>query len=97
VNFQNDFTTGDNRYTNNRQQTLHLLDKYSKTVVERLIPSEGTSFAQKSGRGSGNLGSNVNGKDHDYSTYDKKLLVGQGMLQVPQERATRKTLPQEAK
>jgi hypothetical protein len=32
VDLQNDFTTGDNRYPKNRQQTLHLLDKYSKTV-----------------------------------------------------------------
>jgi hypothetical protein len=29
VDLQNAFTTGDNRYPNNRQQTLHLLDKYS--------------------------------------------------------------------
>ena len=33
VDLQNDFTTGDNRYPKTRQQTLHLLDKYSKTVV----------------------------------------------------------------
>jgi hypothetical protein len=30
VDLQNDFTTGDNLYPKNRQQTLHLLDKYSK-------------------------------------------------------------------
>jgi hypothetical protein len=30
VNLQNDFTTGDNHYPKNRQQTLHLLDTYSK-------------------------------------------------------------------
>jgi hypothetical protein len=36
----------------NRQQTLHLLDKYSKTVVvPKMTSSEGSSFAQKGGRG----------------------------------------------
>jgi hypothetical protein len=47
VDFQNDFTTGDNRYPKNRQQILHLLDKYSKTVVARVTQSEGTSFTQE--------------------------------------------------
>jgi hypothetical protein len=47
VDLQNDFTTGDNGYPKNLQQTLHLLDKYSKTVVAKLTHSEGTSFAQK--------------------------------------------------
>jgi hypothetical protein len=45
MDLQNDFTTGDNRYPKNRKQTLHLLDKYSKTVVVKLTHSEGTSFA----------------------------------------------------
>jgi hypothetical protein len=53
VDLQNDFTTGDNRYPKNRQQTLHMLEKYSKTVVPKVTQSEGTSFAQRSGRGSG--------------------------------------------
>jgi uncharacterized protein YodC (DUF2158 family) len=56
VDLQNDFTTGDNRYPKNRQQTLHLLDKYSKTIVPKTTQSEGTSFAQKGGRGNGNKG-----------------------------------------
>jgi hypothetical protein len=43
VDLQNDFTTGDNRYPKNRQQTLHLLDKYSKTAVARTTQSEGSS------------------------------------------------------
>jgi hypothetical protein len=71
VDLQNDFTTGDNRYPKNRQQTLHLLDKYSKTVVPKVTHSEGTSFAQKGGRGSGRS-YNGNGKGHESSTYDKK-------------------------
>jgi hypothetical protein len=54
VDLQNNFTTGDNRYPKNRQQTLHLLDKYSKTVVAKVTHSEGTSFAQKGGRGGSN-------------------------------------------
>jgi hypothetical protein len=72
VDLQNDFTAGDNRYPNNRHQTLHLWDKYNKTVVTRVTHSEGTSFAQKSGRDGGNRSSNDNGKGHDSSTYDKK-------------------------
>jgi hypothetical protein len=71
VDLQNDFTTGDNRYPKNRQQTLHLLDKYSKTVTPKVTQSEGTSFAQKGGRGGGRS-YNGNGKGHDSSTYDKK-------------------------
>jgi hypothetical protein len=57
VDLQKDFNTGDNRYPKNRQQTLHLLDKYSKTVVAKVTHSEGTSFAQKGGRGGGNRSS----------------------------------------
>jgi hypothetical protein len=72
VDLQNDFTTDDNRYPKNHQQTLHILDKYSKTVVAKVKPSEGTSFAQKSGRGVGNQSSNGNGKGYDSSAYDKK-------------------------
>jgi hypothetical protein len=71
VDLQKDFTTGDTRYPKNRQQTLHLLDKYSKTVVARVTQSEGTSFAQKSGLDGGNRGSNGHGKGHDSSKYDK--------------------------
>jgi hypothetical protein len=71
VDLQNDFTTGDNRYPKNRQHTLHLLDKYSKNVVPKVTQSEGTSFSQRSGRGSG-WSYNGNGKGHESSTYDKK-------------------------
>jgi hypothetical protein len=56
VDLQNDFTTGNNRYPKNHQQTLHLLDKYTKTVVPKTTQSEGTLFAQKGGRGDGNKG-----------------------------------------
>ena len=48
---RDDFTTGNNNYPKNRQQTLHLLDKYSKTVVPKAPPSEGTAFAHKGGTG----------------------------------------------
>jgi hypothetical protein len=75
VDLRNDFTTGDNRYPKNCQQTLHLLDKYSKTVVTKVPHSEGTSFTQKGGRGGGNRSSSGNGKVHDYSTYDKKYWI----------------------
>jgi hypothetical protein len=63
VDLQNVFTTGDNRYPKNRQQTLHLLDKYSKNVFPKVTQYEGTSFAQKGGRGSGRS-YNGNGKGH---------------------------------
>jgi hypothetical protein len=65
VDLQNDFTTGDNRYPKTRQATLHLLDKYSKTVVARTTQSEGTSFAQGSTRTGGNDRSRRSG------TFDK--------------------------
>jgi hypothetical protein len=52
VDLRNDFTTGSNQYLKTRQQMLHLLDKYSKTiVVPKTTSSEGSSFAQKGGRG----------------------------------------------
>ena len=51
VDLKNDFTTGDNHYPKTRQQTLHLLDKYSKTVVTKMTASEGTLFAQSGGGG----------------------------------------------
>jgi hypothetical protein len=47
---QNDYTTGDNRYPKNRQQTLHLLGVYSKTIMPLGTQSEGALFAQKAGR-----------------------------------------------
>jgi hypothetical protein len=51
VDLQNDFTTGDNHYLKTRQQTLHLLNKYSKTAVTTTTNSEGASFAQRGGSG----------------------------------------------
>ncbi len=49
VDLQNDFTTGNNRYPKDRQQVLHLLDKYSKTAVAAPGISEGQSFSQFKG------------------------------------------------
>jgi hypothetical protein len=72
VDLQSDFTTGDNRYPKNHQQTLHLLDNYSKTVVAKVTHSEGTSFAQKGRRGGSNRSSIGNEKGNDSSTSDKK-------------------------
>jgi hypothetical protein len=52
VDLQNDFTTGDDRYPKNLQSTLHLLNKYSKSIiVSPTSTSEGAAFAQKGGRG----------------------------------------------
>ena len=58
VDLQNYFTTRYNGYQKNRQQTLHLLDKYIKTDLQRMTQPEGTAFVQggrghKSGRGRG--------------------------------------------
>jgi hypothetical protein len=72
VYLQKKFTTGDTHYPKNHRQTLHLLDKYSKTVISKVTHSEGTSFAQKGVRGGGNQSSSGNGKGRDSSTYDKK-------------------------
>jgi hypothetical protein len=64
VDLGNDFTTGSNRYPKTHQQTLHLLDKYSKTVVvPKTTSSEGLSLAQKGGRG---------GKGQGSITFDKE-------------------------
>ena len=65
VDLQNDFTTGDNWYPKNRQQTLHLLDKYSNAVVQRTNHSKGAAFVQggrghRVGRGRGNGGGRGN-------------------------------------
>jgi hypothetical protein len=65
VDLQNDFTTGDDRYPKNRQSTLHLLDKYSKSIiVSPTTSSEGTSFSQQGGQGS-------RGANRSSTTYDK--------------------------
>jgi hypothetical protein len=50
---KDDYTKGDNRYPKNRWQTLHLLDNHSKTAAPQMTPSEGSSFAQRSGKGRG--------------------------------------------
>jgi hypothetical protein len=70
MDLQNDFTTGDNRYPKNRQHTLRLLDKYSKTDVAKVTKSEVTSFAQRSGRGGGRGGRSGNERIHD--NFDKE-------------------------
>jgi hypothetical protein len=52
VDLKNGFTTGDNRYPKNRQQTLQLLDNnYSKISPPKPTPSEGSAFAQKGDQG----------------------------------------------
>jgi hypothetical protein len=67
VYLRNNFTTGSNRYPKTRQQTLHLLNKYSKTVVvPKTTSSEGSSFTQKGGRGG------RGGKGQGTITFDKE-------------------------
>jgi hypothetical protein len=80
VDLQNDFTTGDDHYPKTRQQTLHLLHKYSKTAVTKSTNSEGASIAQRRGGGAdrkkdpfdkaywkGKTCYKCNGKDHPLS------------------------------
>jgi len=70
VDLQNDFTTGDNRYPRDHQQTLHLLDKYAKTTVYKPpVQSEGSSFTQKGGKDKGDKG---RAKGNQSSKYDKQ-------------------------
>jgi hypothetical protein len=67
VDLRNDFTTGSNQYPRTHQQMLHLLHKYSKTVVvPKMTSSEGSSFAQKGGRGG------RGGKRQGTITFDKE-------------------------
>jgi hypothetical protein len=67
VDLRNDFTTSSNRYPKTHQQMLHLLNKYSKTVVvPKTTSSEGSSFAQKGGRGG------RGGKGQATITFDKE-------------------------
>jgi hypothetical protein len=67
VDQRNNFTTGSNLYPKTHQQMLHLLDKYSKTVVvPKMTSSEGSSFTQKGGRGG------RGGKGQGTITFNKK-------------------------
>jgi hypothetical protein len=67
VDLRNDFTTNSNRYPKTHQQTLHLLDKYSKmVVVPKTTPSEGSSFTQKGSRGG------RDGRGQGNTTFDKE-------------------------
>jgi hypothetical protein len=73
MDLQNDYTTGDNRYPKNRQQTLHLPDKYSKTIMPQGTQSEGASFAQKAGRNKTSKSEGRNGSSSVKSnTYDRE-------------------------
>ena len=60
---------GHNDYPKTRQQTLHLLDNHSKTTTPQATPSEASSFAQQSGRGSGGKERGTGGRQ---KTFDKK-------------------------
>lgn len=62
MDLQNDYTTGDDHYPRTRQSVLHLLDKYSKSVVFKPTPNEGNSFAQGGGKD----------KDGEKPPFDKK-------------------------
>jgi hypothetical protein len=73
VDLQKDFTTGDNRYPKNCQQTLHLLDKYSKSsIVNATTTSEGSVFAQRGGKDNYKDTSNQNLSERDQEYWKTK-------------------------
>ena len=75
MDLQNDFTTGDNHYPKNRQATLHLLDKYSKSTVVSTTPHQGSAFAQEGGQqgGRGGRGRDTrNNKPYDVAYWKDK-------------------------
>jgi hypothetical protein len=76
VDLRNDFTTRSNQYPKTRQQMLHLLNKYSKTiVVPKMTSSEESSFTQKGGRGGrGSKGQGTITFDKEYWK-DKHALI----------------------
>jgi hypothetical protein len=89
VDLQNDFTTGDNPYPKNCQQNLHLLYKYSKTVVTRVTQSEGTSFAQRSGRGGGNI-CNGNGRNGNRKSMNPAFMTRSTGIKMSATSTTRR-------
>ena len=70
VDLQIYFTTGKNHYTNIRQKTLCLLDKYSKTVTPKQSAYEGTSFVQR-GDGVRGRGEKNHNKSNNQQPFDK--------------------------
>ena len=50
---RNEYTTGNDWNPKNRQEVLHLLDKYSKSAVIASTANEGSSFAQRGGEANG--------------------------------------------
>ena len=72
TDLQDDYAKGQHRHPKTRQETLHLLDNYTKTAMQRTPTLEGSSFAQKDEgwrqvRGkNGKNGKNKKGYDADY-------------------------------
>jgi hypothetical protein len=64
VDLQNAFAAGDNWCPKNRQFTLHLLDKHSKSTIVTTAPtSEGTAFGQ---RAEGDANKTLSDKDKQF-------------------------------
>ena len=62
----NNYCKGDNHYPKTRQETLHLLDKYSKSIIARTVISEKSSFAQTSGQSRGGKNNSSGGNKQNY-------------------------------
>jgi len=72
MDLKDGFTTGDNKFPKTRQQTLHLLDMYTKTAVQRPSPSEGQLFAQEKQKARNGKNKDDKGYTNKGQDYDKK-------------------------
>ena len=100
TDLQNDFTTGDDRYPKTRQATLHLLDKYSKSVVATATQSEGVAFVQRSGKAGkgGNQGAGIDPKKpYDKEYWKDKDCFNCGEKGHPASHCTKKDNEDDAK
>ena len=65
MDLKDGFTVGDGWYPKTCQQTLHLLDMYTKTSIQKPNTSEGQSFAQKQGKARNGKGNKTDNQDYN--------------------------------
>ena len=93
VDLRNHFTTGNNHYPKIRQQTLHLLDKYSKTVTPKQSASEGTSFFQRGGGVRGRGKGNNNNNNNNQQPFDQEYWKDKYFFELPEKGHPSSHLP----